>query len=138
MHTRTVRSPAFSHMYVCMYVWLRLTSAKVYVVHVVSLSSWFDWVALQLHWYLVAWQDWLVARTHETNLLLLNYVWMQVKKPSTLSFLPLREALAKPEPFMETDFAKIGRPGVLHQAFRGLDKVVLVPWICCSLYGVIP
>lgn len=24
---------------------------------------------------------------------------------------------------METDFAKIGRPGVLHQAFRGLDKV---------------
>lgn len=47
----------------------------------------------------------------------------QVKKPSTLSFLPLREALSKPEPFMETDFAKIGRPGVLHQAFRGLDKV---------------
>eukprot|EP00752_Nemacystus_decipiens_P009961 g8884.t1 len=46
----------------------------------------------------------------------------QVKKPSTLSFLPLREALAKPEPFMETDFAKIGRPGVLHQAFRALDK----------------
>ncbi|CAM9314362.1 unnamed protein product, partial [Hapterophycus canaliculatus] len=46
----------------------------------------------------------------------------QVKKPSTVSFLPLREALAKPEPFMETDFAKIGRPGVLHQAFRGLDK----------------
>lgn len=24
---------------------------------------------------------------------------------------------------METDFAKIGRPDVLHQAFRGLDKV---------------
>ena len=47
----------------------------------------------------------------------------QVKKPATMSFLPLREALAKPEPFMETDFAKIGRPGVLHQAFQGLDKV---------------
>lgn len=46
-----------------------------------------------------------------------------MKKPSTLSFLPLREALSKPEPFMETDFAKIGRPDVLHQAFRGLDKV---------------
>lgn len=42
-----------------------------------------------------------------------------------MSFLPLREALTKPEPFMETDFAKIGRPGVLHQAFRGLDKVRL-------------
>lgn len=40
-----------------------------------------------------------------------------------MSFLPLREALSKPEPFMETDFAKIGRPGVLHQAFQGLDKV---------------
>ncbi|CAM9877805.1 unnamed protein product [Pylaiella littoralis] len=46
----------------------------------------------------------------------------QVKKPSTVSFLPLEDALGKPEPFMETDFAKIGRPGVLHQAFRGLDK----------------
>lgn len=50
-------------------------------------------------------------------------VVIQVKKPVTKSFMRLREALSKPEPFMETDFAKIGRPGVLHQAFRGLDKV---------------
>lgn len=46
----------------------------------------------------------------------------QVKKPATMSFMRLRDALQKPEPFMETDFAKIGRPGVLHQAFRGLEK----------------
>ena len=60
----------------------------------------------------------------------LGYLCVQVKKPSTLSFLPLGEALVKPEPFMETDFAKIGRPGVLHQAFRGLDKVGTV--MCTS------
>lgn len=48
----------------------------------------------------------------------------QVKKPATISFIPLKDALVNPEPFMETDFAKIGRPGVLHQAFRGLDKVL--------------
>ncbi|CAM9515783.1 unnamed protein product [Ascophyllum nodosum] len=48
--------------------------------------------------------------------------YCDVKKPATISFRPLVEALASPEPFMETDFAKIGRPGVLHQAFRGLDK----------------
>lgn len=61
----------------------------------------------------------------------------QVKKPATMSFIPLKDALVKPEPFMETDFAKIGRPGVLHQAFRGLDKVLFTrsvdpePSFCC-------
>ncbi|CAM9454499.1 unnamed protein product, partial [Phaeothamnion confervicola] len=46
----------------------------------------------------------------------------QVKKPVVAAFRPLREALLHPEPFMETDFAKIGRPGILHQAFRALHQ----------------
>ena len=37
----------------------------------------------------------------------------QVKQPKTLSFLPLREALAKPE-FLVTDFGKFDRAPLLH------------------------
>jgi hypothetical protein len=39
----------------------------------------------------------------------------QVKQRTTIHCKSLREALAAPEPFLETDFAKFGRPGVLHQ-----------------------
>ncbi|KAG5187960.1 ubiquitin-activating enzyme E1 [Tribonema minus] len=46
----------------------------------------------------------------------------QVKQPVTVAFKPLRAALDQPEPFMETDFAKFGRPGVLHQGFRALHR----------------
>ncbi len=45
----------------------------------------------------------------------------QVKKPSVLSFKCLEESIQSPEPFVETDFAKFGRPTVLHTAFCGLD-----------------
>ncbi|CAM9449721.1 unnamed protein product [Chrysoparadoxa australica] len=46
----------------------------------------------------------------------------QVKLPVTMQFKTLKAALEEPEPFMETDFAKIGRPAVLHQTFRGLAE----------------
>ncbi len=45
----------------------------------------------------------------------------QVKKHSVLSFKCLEESIQSPEPFVETDFAKIGRPKVLHAAFCGLN-----------------
>jgi ubiquitin-activating enzyme E1 len=45
----------------------------------------------------------------------------QIKKAVTVAFKPLAEALNSPEPLMETDFAKIGRPALLHAAFAGLD-----------------
>ena len=44
----------------------------------------------------------------------------QVKKPEKLSFLSLRAALVAPGEFMETDFAKFGRSGLLHLGFRAL------------------
>ena len=47
----------------------------------------------------------------------------QVKQPKTLSFLPLREALAKPE-FLVTDFAKFDRPALLHLARRTFRRAL--------------
>ena len=44
----------------------------------------------------------------------------QVKVPATVSFKPLREALTSPGDFLMSDFAKMDRPGILHQGFRGL------------------
>uniref|UniRef100_A0A7S1XMG5 E1 ubiquitin-activating enzyme n=1 Tax=Phaeomonas parva TaxID=124430 RepID=A0A7S1XMG5_9STRA len=44
----------------------------------------------------------------------------QVKKPVELSFRTMREALVSPGEFLLADFAKMDRPPVLHQAFRGL------------------
>jgi ubiquitin-activating enzyme E1 len=46
----------------------------------------------------------------------------QVKVPKKFSFMSLREALTQPGDFTFTDFAKWDRPGLLHQAFRGLDE----------------
>ncbi len=46
----------------------------------------------------------------------------QVKKSTALSFKDLEESIRSPEPFVEMDFAKIGRPKVLHAAFCGLDE----------------
>lgn len=40
--------------------------------------------------------------------------------PQTLRFRSLRQSLAAPGEFLLSDFAKWDRPGVLHQAFRGL------------------
>ena len=44
----------------------------------------------------------------------------QVKVPTTVAFKSLRDALTSPGEFLVSDFAKFDRPGVLHQAFRGL------------------
>mmetsp|Transcript_13958 Transcript_13958/g.17541 ORF Transcript_13958/g.17541 Transcript_13958/m.17541 type:complete len:1022 (+) Transcript_13958:91-3156(+) len=46
----------------------------------------------------------------------------QIKQPVTLSFKNLQQALDDPAPFLESDFAKVGRAGILHQAFRALDS----------------
>ena len=44
----------------------------------------------------------------------------QIKKPSKVTFRPLKEALDNPGEIMMTDFAKFDRPPLLHAAFRGL------------------
>lgn len=44
---------------------------------------------------------------------------VQVKQPETIRFLPLEEALEKPE-FLLTDFAKMESPAQLHLAFQAL------------------
>jgi len=46
----------------------------------------------------------------------------QVKMPKSFSFQSLRTSLTQPGDFTFTDFAKWDRPGLLHQAFRGLDE----------------
>jgi len=46
----------------------------------------------------------------------------QIKQPAVLNFKSLEQALDDPEPFLESDFSKVGRPAILHQAFRALDK----------------
>ena len=46
----------------------------------------------------------------------------QVKVPTTFSFQSLRSSLTQPGDFLMSDFAKWDRPGLLHQAFRGLDE----------------
>jgi ubiquitin-activating enzyme E1 len=46
----------------------------------------------------------------------------QVKQPKTLHFNSLQESLKNPGEFLESDFAKFGRPPVLHQAFRALAE----------------
>ena len=46
----------------------------------------------------------------------------QVKMPQKFSFSSLRESLTSPGEFLMSDFAKWDRPGLLHQAFRGLDE----------------
>ncbi|KAJ3103441.1 hypothetical protein HDU97_010187 [Phlyctochytrium planicorne] len=48
-------------------------------------------------------------------------IFQQVKQPKTLKFLPLKDALIKPE-FVISDFAKFDRPGQLHVGFQALDK----------------
>ncbi|DBA02358.1 TPA: hypothetical protein N0F65_007177, partial [Lagenidium giganteum] len=45
----------------------------------------------------------------------------QVKQPITLKFQQLREALQTPGEFLISDFAKLGRPELLHIAFQALD-----------------
>eukprot|EP00968_Pinguiococcus_pyrenoidosus_P028865 scaffold8168_cov239-Pinguiococcus_pyrenoidosus.AAC.4 len=45
---------------------------------------------------------------------------MQVKQPVKMTFRPLEDALVSPGEFLLADFAKMDRPAVLHQAFRGL------------------
>lgn len=45
----------------------------------------------------------------------------QVKVPKTLHFLPLDEALKKPE-FLVTDYGKFDYPKQLHLAFKALDR----------------
>ena len=57
------------------------------------------------------------ADTSDADTFVSGYV-NQVKQPCTVSFRPLKAALEDPGQFMETDFAKIGRPGVLHQVRR--------------------
>lgn len=47
----------------------------------------------------------------------------QVKMPKNLSFLPLEEALTKPE-FLMSDFAKFDHPEQLHLAFQTLHEFV--------------
>ncbi|KAJ3116694.1 SPS-sensor component ptr3 [Phlyctochytrium bullatum] len=47
-------------------------------------------------------------------------IFSQVKQPKSLKFLPLKEALLKPE-FVMSDFAKFDRPGQLHVGFQALD-----------------
>ena len=48
---------------------------------------------------------------------------VQVKQPTTLSFLPYPAALATPR-FLESDFAKLGRPAELHLAFQALHALL--------------
>lgn len=47
----------------------------------------------------------------------------QVKMPKNLQFLPLQEALKKPE-FIITDFAKFDHPDQMHIAFQALHRFV--------------
>ncbi|XP_043470498.1 ubiquitin-like modifier-activating enzyme 1 isoform X1 [Leptopilina heterotoma] len=47
----------------------------------------------------------------------------QVKMPKTLNFLPLNEALKKPE-FIITDFAKFDHPEQAHLAFQAMHRFV--------------
>jgi ubiquitin-activating enzyme E1 len=46
----------------------------------------------------------------------------QVKVPQKFTFKSLRDSLTSPGDFCFTDFGKWDRPGLLHQAFRGLDE----------------
>ena len=46
----------------------------------------------------------------------------QVKMPQNFTFKSLRHSTTSPGDFCYTDFAKWDRPGLLHQAFRGLDE----------------
>ncbi|KAJ3186739.1 SPS-sensor component ptr3 [Gaertneriomyces sp. JEL0708] len=47
-------------------------------------------------------------------------LFTQVKKPKVFKFLPLKEAILKPE-FVIPDFAKFDRPAQLHVGFQALD-----------------
>ncbi|KAI8850612.1 ubiquitin-activating emzyme E1 [Chytridium lagenaria] len=48
-------------------------------------------------------------------------IFTQVKQPKILKFLPLKDALIKPE-FVMSDYAKFDRPAQLHVGFQALDK----------------
>ncbi|KAJ3165635.1 hypothetical protein HK101_000191 [Irineochytrium annulatum] len=48
-------------------------------------------------------------------------IFTQVKQPKAFKFLPLKDALIKPE-FVISDFSKFDRPAQLHLGFQALDK----------------
>jgi len=57
---------------------------------------------------------------HVTATSIFHQQTIQTQVPQTMTFNSLRASLASPGEFLLSDFAKWDRPGLLHQAFRGL------------------